>query len=386
MGTFARLFAPSFMAAFTLAPVLAWGQEPALPAAGPAEDDKLTVGSVDFYGLPHLNPDDLRARLLVGEGDMLSRDESLEISAEPTRLLPGGPGYAPDRISYVCCDERGRLAVFVRIVDSEVSRPAFRQGPAEEVHLPPQVIEAASAVDRAFNADIMSGKAREDDSLGHALSADVPETRALQERLVPLAREHDRILRRVLRGSVDPGQRAMAARVLGYSPDKQSVVDDLVHAMSDPAEGVRNDAMRALLVFRRAAQDRPRVPYEPFVALLESPVWTDLNKASAALATLTEDRDPALMAVLRERALGPLSEIARWHSRGHALAGFIVLARLAGLTEEELQRRWGAGEVESVILQATEHRSEITAAAAGPRPGVAQGVPRPARPPLARSF
>jgi hypothetical protein len=44
-------------------------------------------------------------------------------------------------------------------------------------------------------------------------------------------------------------QRALAAQVLGYVSDKQAVVGDLVQAMSDPFDDVRNNAMRALLVF-----------------------------------------------------------------------------------------------------------------------------------------
>ena len=84
--------------------------------------------------------------------------------------------------------------------------------------------------------------------------------------------------------------------------------------MSDPSDDVRNNAMRALLVFAamtpsdgRAAV---RVLAEPFIDYLGSPVFSDRNKASSALVTLSASRDPELLATLRRRALAPLVEMA----------------------------------------------------------------------------
>ena len=98
-------------------------------------------------------------------------------------------------------------------------------------------------------------------------------------------------LRRVLRSSSDASQRALAAQVLGYAADKKAVVEDLVQGMRDPSDEVRNNAMRALMVFADAAphvsRSIPRVPVEPFIDFLNSPVWSDRNKASAAVTVVT---------------------------------------------------------------------------------------------------
>jgi hypothetical protein len=91
------------------------------------------------------------------------------------------------------------------------------------------------------------------------------------------------------------------------------------------------------------------VPYAPFIALLDSPVWTDRNKSSGALAALSQDRDPDLLAAVRARALTPLVEMARWRTAGHARAGYMLLGRVAGFSEQALSDNWERGEREKII-------------------------------------
>ena len=159
--------------------------------------------------------------------------------------------------------------------------------------------------------------------------------------------------------------RALAAQVLGYAPNKAEVVDDLVFGMSDPDPGVRNDAMRALWVIATFAKSSPplgiRVPPDPFVALLDSLVWSDRNKASMALFTLSEGRDPMLLRSLRERALPSLVEMARFKSPGHALAPFYLLGRLGGLTEEEIFAAWSRPDRRAAVLDLASRASTIPA-------------------------
>jgi hypothetical protein len=202
---------------------------------------------------------------------------------------------------------------------------------------------------------VQSGDAGEHRSLGHSVSAD-PSMRAIQERFVVYAKRDLAQLRLVLRSSSDAVQRALAAQVLGYVDDKQAVVDDLVYGMTDPSENVRNNAMRALLVFAETvpSADRPaaRIPHEPFIAFLHSPVWTDRNKASGALLALSARQDPRLLATLRKDAIAPLIEMARWKSDGHAKAAFFILGRIAGYSEDAVQQAWDRRERDLVISAA----------------------------------
>ena len=80
----------------------------------------------------------------------------------------------------------------------------------------------------------------EDDSTqGHSLISD-PTARAIQLRFVTLAARHLDRIRDVLRHSADDGQRALAAQVIAYAPDKRKIVSDLVDAATDPSPEVRN--------------------------------------------------------------------------------------------------------------------------------------------------
>jgi HEAT repeat protein len=146
----------------------------------------------------------------------------------------------------------------------------------------------------------------------------------------------------------------MAAALLGYARDKQAVVKDLVRATTDSNDGVRNNAVRALAVFSAKKKDPPRVPFEPIIALLDSPIWTDLNKASFALLQISEKRDSSLFAALNKPARKSLADIAHWHSRNHALPGYLTLGRLAGFSDAELLKRWQQGDTEGVIRAALE--------------------------------
>ena len=96
-----------------------------------------------------------------------------------------------------------------------------------------------------------------------------------------------------------------------------------------------------------------RVPVEPFIDYLASPVWSDRNKASGALRTLSASRDPELLATLRRRALAPLVEMARWKSEGHAFSAFIMLGRIAGYADEAALDFWVRGDRDVVIAAAT---------------------------------
>jgi hypothetical protein len=144
--------------------------------------------------------------------------------------------------------------------------------------------------------------------------------------------------------------------VLAYVQNKQAVVKDLVYAMRDPDSGVRNDAMRTLLVFTQATpsakQPALKVPFEPFIAMLNSPLWTDRNKSSGALQGLSQSRDRQLFAALRRDALTSLVEMARWKSKGHAFAGFSILARMAGYSDDAAASAWAMDDREPIISAA----------------------------------
>ena len=72
--------------------------------------------------------------------------------------------------------------------------------------------------------------------------------------------------------------------------------------------------------------------------MLDSGIWSDRNKSSWVLFSLTTAGDPKRLARLRAEALDPIIEIARWTSRGHAGMGVALFARIAGVPEEEARK------------------------------------------------
>jgi hypothetical protein len=331
-----------------------------LVASADLAAQKLEIGIVDFYGLNRVPAVQIRRALTISEGDSFAivDDKRPAFLAESEQDLSKVPGVSRVRANLVCCDA-GRAILYIGILEDGANDLRFRGAPQGAERLSADIVDAERQYSQALSAAIQRGDAGEDDSQGHALAHDSA-ARAAQERFVRYAARDLPQLRTVLRNSADAEHRALAAQVLGYVADKQSVVDDLVAAMSDPAEGVRNNAMRTLLVFAAAnpasARRVPRVPFAPFVSLLNSLVWTDRNKAAGALSQLTAKRDPALLESLRTQSIMPLAEMARWKSASHAIAAYFILARIAGYSDTEAQGYWDRGEREVVIKAALKPR------------------------------
>jgi len=324
-------------------------KDKAEPGAGP---EAMTIGIIDFYGRRHTGAAEARAALAFKEGDAFDPGgpppATFRTTAERLKQLPDVLHVS---MTPICCDA-GRLIIYVGLEERDAPVLHLRPAPKGNERLPVDVLSAGVRFGTAFTEAVKRGDNGEDRSQGHSLMHD-PATRAVQEEFPGFARRDLAMLWRVLKNSSEADHRAVAAQVLGYANDKQAVVGDLVRAMSDADEGVRNNAMRALLVFADTvpAPGRavPRVPAEPFIEFLHSAEWTDRNKASGALEALTRGRDPGMLATLRKTALVPLSEMAEWKSSGHALPAYLILARIAGKTDADAMQAWNRGDRRAVI-------------------------------------
>jgi hypothetical protein len=180
--------------------------------------------------------------------------------------------------------------------------------------------------------------------------------RGFEERFASFTGEHLTELRDVLRNSEDPEQRAIAAAVIGYAPRKAEVVGDLQFAVQDPDESVRSNALRSLKALATAAMRDSslgiRISPTWLIELLNSLVLGDRLQAADILVTLSERHEVAVLDQMRERALPALAEMARWETLRYALPPFLLVGRIAGLNEQEIQRRWSNGEREMVIQKA----------------------------------
>jgi len=314
--------------------------------AGLVNGQNPPIGIIDFYGLRSVSEQHARQALQMKEGDSFSGSRE-----EAERRLEALPNVQQARLDAVCC-EGGKAILYVGIKEKGAPSLLFRSAPKGAIRLPETIIQAGEAFSDALTEGVQKGDVGEDDSRGHTLNS-YPKARAIQERFITFAAQDLKLLRAVLYESADAQHRALAAQITGYAPSKRGVVKDLLYGMSDPDSVVRNNSMRALAVIAGFGQQFPKqqiiVPVKPFIDMLNSIVWTDLNKSSFALYQLTEKRDPAVLSELRERALPSLVEMSRWKSPGHAFRAFFLLGRVGNLSEREIQKEWDSGNRETLI-------------------------------------
>ncbi|HTD44957.1 MAG TPA: HEAT repeat domain-containing protein [Bryobacteraceae bacterium] len=308
------------------------------------------IGTLDFYGLNKTPEARVRKALGAAEGDFLPSSKG-----DAEERLDQLPGIVESHLEAVCCDA-GKMILYVGVEEKGAPHFDLRDAPENAVSLPESVMSGYRELLDALGAAIRRGSTAEDLTRGHSLMAD-PLAREIQEKFPGIAKDHIKELRDVVRNSQDEDQRAAAAYVIGYAPRKAEIVDDLQYALRDPDSGVRANAVQALLAVAVYAKLNPDagIKIQPtwFIEMLNSLSWSDRDHALKALQLLTDGRDPSVLDQLSQRALGSLAEMSRWKTLAHALPAFVLLGRVAGLSEQQIQDAWTRGEREPVITAAT---------------------------------
>jgi hypothetical protein len=316
-----------------------------------AQDLKIDV--LDFYGLRKVSESQIRKALGVREGDWMPPSKG-----DAETKLDQIPGVVESHLEAVCCDS-GQTIVYVGIEERGAPHFDLREPPESEVARPDEIVSAYNRFLEAAEAASRRGSTDEDLTHGHPLMAD-GSARAIQEMFPALADKDLSQLREVLRNSSDESQRAIAAYVLVYATRKSGVVNDLQNALKDADAGVRNNAARSLVALSVLAKLDPssEISVSPtwFIEMLNSLSWSDRHRALWALQTLTDSREPLVLDQLRTRALDALIDMARWKTLSHALPAFVLLGRVAGMPEPDIQSAWTRGDRDSVIAAAKKKR------------------------------
>ncbi len=318
-----------------------------LPAAL-AADSAPRVRTVDYYGLRKIPANRIQKAVGVNAGDPLPPSKGdLEDRLEKI------PGVVQARVEVVCCEGSDGM-LFVGIEEKGAPHFALRTPPTGEEALPPEIVESYHQLVQTVEDAARRGSTAEDLTHGHPLAAD-PDARAIQESFVNFTGHHLAQIREVLRSSADGGQRSLAATLIGYAPDKSAAVNDLEYAMQDPDEDVRASAMGAhnAIAILAAKQPDLGIHISPtwLVEMLNSIALSDRNGAMRALINLTDSRSAASLDLMRERALSSLVEMAQWNSLRYALPAFILLGRVGGIDEQQIQDRWAQGERGAMVLE-----------------------------------
>ncbi len=310
------------------------------------------IGTIDFYGLRTVSERQIREVLPIKEGDAVFK--SKEEAAEIEKRLASLPNVVEAKLNIGCCTGDGKSTLYIGIREKGADVLRFRAAPVGKVRLTDEILKLGEEFSDALQKAVLKGDVAEDHSAGHSLVNNA-EVRAIQEKFIPVADRNLKLLRQVLRESSDAQHRSLAAQIIAYYKDKSAIVADLVEAIKDADSIVRNNAMRALGVIAGYAQAHPekkiKVPFEPFVAMLNSLEWTDRNKSALVLGELTASRDAELLKLLREKAVPSLVEMARWKNDGHAGTSFFILGRLGGLSDDEVGQLWIGGKREDLIAK-----------------------------------
>ena len=307
------------------------------------------IGTIEFFGLHKVSEAKIRQTLNVSEGGFLPPSKG---NAEES--LDKISGVVESHLEAVCCDE-GKMILYVGIEERGTPHFDIREAPEGDSKLSDEVLSAYRRFQQVFADALRRGSTAEDLTQGYSRMADLT-VRAVQDMFPALAAAHLGELRAVLHDSEDEDQRAAAVYILAYAPDKQTVVNELQYALKDADAEVRANAARSLVAMAVFARLNPNagVKVEPtwFIEMLHSLSWSDRNRALAALEIISDSRDPSVLQQLRDRALPALVEMARWKTLAHALPAFILVGRIAGRSEEQIQNAWSSGEREKLIAAA----------------------------------
>jgi hypothetical protein len=307
------------------------------------------IDTLDFYGLRKTAEPQVRAAIAVKEGDPLPHSKG-----DTEERLDQIPGVVESHLEAVY--DAGKTILYVGIEERGAPHFDLREAPEGDMRLPEKMSSEYRAFVEASAAASRAHITAEDLTQGHARSAD-PATRTIQDRFPLFATDHLAELRDVLRNSSDEEQRAEAAYIIGYAPNKLDVINDLQYALKDADAGVRINATRSLIAIAVLAKIDPKlgIKISPtwFIEMLNSLSWSDRNRAVGALQILTDQPAPGVLDQIRERALQSLIEMARWKTLAHALPPYLLLGRVAGLPEADVQAAWTRGDREWVITQAT---------------------------------
>jgi len=323
------------------------------PQSGQAKPEpKIKIAGVYFFGYQAdgLDVAKIRNALPIHSGQELNPGEKIDPGIRAA--VEKRTGRPPTDIAQVCCDEKGGRWFYIGLAGKSYKPTSYNPKPQGAQRLPADAMKLEEEWSAAFQKAVEKGDFGEDDSHGYALSHD-PEVRSKELAIRDYTLKNESVVYDVLVASADVGHRQAAAQFLGYATQSQKQIDALTLASHDGDEVVRNNAVRALDVLAASDDKLARmIPAIDFIDMLNSGTWTDRNKGSAILLSLSKWRDPKLLAQLRARAMPALIEIARW-DRGHAMSRWI-LGRIAGIDEEPLDKMAGNDDQTDEIIVAAQ--------------------------------
>jgi len=314
-----------------------------------ANDLTPRIGSIEIYGARKASVQKIRSAIGAKEGDPLPPREDVEERIDKVS------GVLASRVEAACCAGRN-MVLYVGVEERDAPHPEFHAPPTGDVKLPFGLVDEYHKFLDAVGTSMRGRHSDEDLTNGFSLMAD-PDARDLQQHFTTEVAQNLPVLDQVIRQSADSDQRAIAAYLFQYAPrgprTTSVMVGALQYALQDNEESVRENAIRSLKAVAIGGKLHPdqQIQIQPtwFVELLNSLVWSDRYDAALALVDLTDNRNTETLALIRERALASVLDMANWHDLHRALPAFILAGRLAALDENEIKQAWTDDDRQTVI-------------------------------------
>jgi hypothetical protein len=315
-----------------------------------SQNQSFVIGEISFFGYSGLPVIKVRLSLSIHEGDTLAIQDIERTRREIAQAVQRTIGRGATDVKVVCCDDHGKMMVFVGLPGKSSRKFQYNSAPKEPITLPQTILDLyARAME--LNLEAVQKQPGEDRSKGYSLSTYAP-LRETEIAIREFAIRNELLIRRVLRSSAKRKDRRAAAYALGYAEQSRIQILTLVRASRDQDDEVRNNAVRALGLLATSSKKLAAwIPGGQIVAMLNSGIWADRNKAALLMNILTGARDPVLIHALRSHALQSLVEMARWKDRGHAWDARMILGRIGGIEEKKLEKL-ATDNVEEIISAA----------------------------------
>ena len=303
-------------------------------ASTSADCQEEKIGYVDVYGF--VSKELITGCIPSGEGGNITVKDVSALKQQLKDCLLSLPGVQNADITIVCCDNTGRTIIYAGTSERKMEMNSSRE--KQDIQLPIEMLQSYDSLLYHVGAGVRSGGAGEDLSRGYSLLNYQP-ARQVQESFINAANQNLDLLINVLRNSKYNQHRIVAAYILPYADKRSVVVSELIAATRNEHDEVRNNAIRAIAVLADYSVSHPNpgysIPFEPFVSLMNSIHWTDRNKASMVLLSLSQTNRHVLQE-LKEKALKPLIDMATWKNEGHAFPAIILLGRMAGWGDDRI--------------------------------------------------